>query len=180
MPIKSITAETANEWIKKNEAVVIDVREPSEFEAIHIAGAHLIPVATITEKKLPDLKNKKIIVHCRLGKRGETACERLLSDNPNLEIYNMEGGIVAWESAGFKVEKSGQKLISIERQVQITIGAGVLLGIILGYFVYAGFFLLAAFFGAGLLFAGLTGSCALAVLMSKMPWNRKNEAHCHK
>lgn len=171
--MKTINAQTAKEWLTKNEAVLIDVREPSEFNAIHIAGAHLIPVGEIHNDKLPAAaNNKKIIVHCKLGMRGKTACEKLLANNPNLDIYNMEGGIVAWENAGLKVEKSGKESISISRQVQIAIGCGVLLGLFLGVFVYSGFLFLTAFFGAGLLFAGLTGSCALATLMEKMPWNQ--------
>lgn len=172
-PIKSINAKTAQEWLNKNEAIIIDVREPAEFAAIHIAGATLIPVGTIDANKLPELNGKKLIIHCRIGRRGETACEKLLSTNPNLDIYNLEGGITAWEQAGFKVEKSGNTCLSVERQTQITIGSGVLLGLILGYFIHPGFLLLSAFFGAGLLFAGITGSCGLAIALSKMPWNQK-------
>ncbi len=171
--MKSINAQTAKEWLTKNEAILIDVREPSEFNAIHIEGAHLIPVGKISNDQLPAIANKKIIVHCKLGMRGKTACEKLLEGNPDLDIYNMEGGIVAWENAGFKVEKSGKEPISITRQVQIAIGCGVLLGLFLGVFVNSLFLFISVFFGAGLLFAGLTGSCALAMLMQKMPWNQK-------
>lgn len=175
--IKSVDAKTAKEWLSKNEAIIVDVREPGEYAAIHIAGAKLIPIGTINNEKLPELNNKKLIIHCHLGRRGETACEKLLLGNSNLDIYNLEGGITAWEKAGFDVEKTGRKFLSIERQVQMTIGSGVLIGLILGYLIHPGFLFLSAFFGAGLLFAGITGSCGLAILIGKMPWNQKNNLH---
>ena len=106
MPTQSITPITAKEWLDNNEAILIDVREPAEFNEMHIAGAHLIPVGTVCKKALPEFQHKKIIVHCRLGKRGQTACEKLCFDDPALEIYNIEGGIIAWENAGFPVEKA--------------------------------------------------------------------------
>lgn len=171
--IKSIDAKTAEKLFSKNEAVIVDVREPGEYEAIHIKGAQLIPVDVIENDKLPDLNNKKLIIHCHSGRRGETACKKLLSNNPDLDVYNLEGGITAWAKAGLKVEKSDKAYISIERQVQITIGSGVLLGLILGYFIHSGFLFISGFFAAGLLFAGITGSCGLAIAMSKMPWNQK-------
>ena len=170
---KSVDAKTAKEWLVKNEAVIVDVREPGEYAAMHIQGAKLIPIGTIDIEKIPEFRHKKIIIHCQLGRRGGMACEKLLLTTPNLDVYNLEGGITAWEQAGFKVEKSGNPFLSIERQVQVTIGSGVLIGLILGYFAHPGFLLLSAFFGAGLLYAGITGSCGLAILMGKMPWNQK-------
>lgn len=172
--IKSVDANTAQEWLSKNEAMIVDVREPEEYAAMHIAGAKLIPIETLDNDKLPELSNKKLIIHCLIGRRGKAACEKLLLNNPNLNVYNLEGGITAWEKAGFDVTKSGRTFLSIERQVQITIGSGVLIGLILAYLIHPGFIFLSAFFGAGLLFAGITGSCGLAILMGKMPWNQKN------
>lgn len=103
---KSIDATTANEWLNNNEAIVIDVRTPEEYKEVHISGAHLIPINTIEINKLPpEARNKKIIMHCKMGKRGSMACEKLLSENPNLDIYNIDGGILAWENLGFKVIK---------------------------------------------------------------------------
>lgn len=106
--VKSISPIVANEWLSNNEAILIDVRESIEHDEIHIAGAHLIPSGTITINKLPiDINNKKIIVHCMHGKRSSMVCEKLLSRDPNLDIYNLDGGIVAWENAGLKCNKKG-------------------------------------------------------------------------
>lgn len=103
--VKSIDAVTAHEWLENNEAIIIDVREPLEYQEAHIPGAYLIPLATITKNKLPTIQNKKMIIHCKFGKRGSAACEKLLSEKINAEFYNLEGGITAWENAGYKIEK---------------------------------------------------------------------------
>ncbi len=173
--IQSVDAKTAKEWLSKNQAIIIDVREPAEYASTHIAGAKLMPVDNIHINKLPELGRKKLIMYCRIGRRGAAACEKLLLNNSELDIYNLKGGISAWEKAGFEVEKSGKPFVSIERQVQITIGCGVLVGVTLGHMVHPGFLLLSAFFGGGLLFSGITGSCGLAILVSKMPWNQQHE-----
>lgn len=104
--INSIDPKTANTWLNNNEAIIIDVREPREYAAVHIKGAKLIPLGTLETNMLPpDLGNKKLIIHCHLGGRSSMACEKLLRANPNLAVYNLEGGISAWEKAGFDVEK---------------------------------------------------------------------------
>jgi hypothetical protein len=97
---------------------------------------------------------------------------KLINEDPNLEIYNLEGGISAWSAAGCEIKTSGKFFLSLDRQVQLTIGLGVLIGNILGYFISPIFLLLSGFFGAGLIFAGLSGYCGLAILMAKMPWNK--------
>ena len=104
--LKSIDAKTASEWLRKKEAFLIDVREPEEYRAMHIPGAYLIPVHSMDIKKLPpESLHKKIIVHCKLGKRGSMACKKLLNDNPNLDVYNIEGGIDQWKQCGLPVNE---------------------------------------------------------------------------
>lgn len=103
--IKLVDAVTARQWLDQNEAVIIDVREPEEYESIHIEGVKLIPLGTLHVDLLPELNGKKLIVHCMLGKRGGKACELLAASSPQLDIYNLEGGITAWENAGLKVVK---------------------------------------------------------------------------
>ena len=83
----------------------------------------------------------------------------------------IEGGINAWKEAGLPVKK-GKESISIQRQIQIMVGSAVLLGIGLGLTISPYFYLISAFFGGGLLFAGLSNTCMLAILLAKMPWNR--------
>jgi len=172
MAIKTVDATTLKRWMTNGEAVVVDVREPAEHAAESILGATLLPLGNITQKALPELGSKKLVIHCRSGKRAASACEKLLTEDANLEVYNLEGGISAWSAAGYKVESSGKFFLPLDRQVQLTIGLGVLIGSLLAYFVNPLFFLLTGFLGAGLTFAGLSGFCGLAMVMAKMPWNQ--------
>jgi rhodanese-related sulfurtransferase len=89
-------------------------------------------------------------------------------------VVNIEGGTLAWEEAGLPVVR-GQKMMSLERQVRIAAGALVLIGVILGWLVDPTFAGLAAFVGAGLVFAGLTDTCGMGMLLARMPWNRVPE-----
>lgn len=102
MGIGSISAATAKQWREKGEMVLVDVREPSEWNVNRIEGATLIPLATVKASLLPAHEGKKLVIHCRSGKRSLTACEMLTRENPALEVYNMEGGILAWEALGQK------------------------------------------------------------------------------
>lgn len=172
MPLKSIDATTLRAWLDAGEAVLVDVREPGEHGAQRIPGAFHLPLARVCTLELPDTARKRLVMHCKAGKRGAAACEKLLAEDPNLELYNLEGGLDAWAQAGYEVKASGKFFLPLDRQVQLTIGTGVLAGVILGYAVHPGFLLLAALFGAGLMNAALTGWCGLALVMAKMPWNQ--------
>jgi rhodanese-related sulfurtransferase len=172
MPIKTIDATTLKGWLDSGEAVVVDVREPAEHAAENIAAAKLLPLGGISKQSLPDISGKKLVIHCRSGKRGSIACEKLLAEDPNLEIYNLEGGISAWADSGHAVQTSGKFFLPLDRQVQLAIGVCVLFFSLLAYFANPVFALFAAFFGAGLTFAGATGFCGLAMVMAKMPWNQ--------
>jgi rhodanese-related sulfurtransferase len=179
MTMESIDAATLKRWVDNNEALIVDVREPAEYAAVKISGAKLLPLATVSKQALPDMQGKKLVIHCRSGKRSANACEKLLVQDPNLKIYNLEGGISAWEAAGHPVQSSGKFFLPLDRQVQLAIGLCVLTGSMLAYYNPA-FTLLTGFFGAGLIFAGLTGFCGLAMVMAKMPWNQRtgNAASC--
>lgn len=171
MTVQNIDAPTAKQWLDKNEAILIDVREPAEHAAQKIPNAALHPVGSICCSGIPQT-DKKILIHCQKGMRGSNACQKLMAENEALEVYNIAGGIEAWQQAGLPTESSGKKILPLDRQVQLTIGLSVLTFGLLGYFVNPAFALGAAFFGAGLTNAGLTGWCGLAKLMAKMPWNR--------
>lgn len=173
MAINNIKPEIVKRWLDKDEAILIDVREPAENKAESINGATLIPLGEISSTDIPDTNGKKLVIHCHSGRRGSGACEKLLKENPDLEIYNLEGGITAWKNNGFQINESGKFFLPLDRQVQLTIGLFVLIGSILAYFVSPAFNLLTGFFGLGLTFAGITGFCGLAMLMAKMPWNKE-------
>ncbi len=170
--MKNIDAKTLKKWLENNEAIVVDVREPAEHEAKKIAGSHLIPLGNICKNLLPKCENKKIVLHCQGGRRSANACQKLLAEDSNLEIYNLEGGISSWAASGCDMQNSGKFFLPLDRQVQLIIGLGVLSGSLLGYFYNPKFFFLSGFFGAGLVFAALTGTCALASFLARMSWNK--------
>ncbi len=175
MTFKNIDSKILKKWLENNEAIVVDVREPSEHEAEKISGSNLLPLARVCKNSLPKYENKKIVLHCRSGKRSTSACQKLIDEDSNLEIYNLEGGISAWITEGYEIKTSGKFFLPLDRQVQLTIGLGVFVGSVLGYLLSPSFFLLSGFFGAGLIFAGLSGYCGLAIFMAKMPWNKGNQ-----
>lgn len=169
--MKTITASELKKRLDKNEVILIDVREPAEYRNECIDGACLIPLGEINVEKLPSTE-RPIVIHCGSGKRSSDACIKLLAANPSLDISSLDGGITAWKQAGYNVKKSGSNIIPLDRQTQIAIGSIAFLGTILGAFVNSVFYILPAFMGAGLMFAGITGWCGMAKLLAKMPWNK--------
>ncbi|HSG69326.1 MAG TPA: DUF2892 domain-containing protein, partial [Planctomycetaceae bacterium] len=87
----------------------------------------------------------------------------------------LEGGMVQWEADGLSVVR-GKKSISLERQVRIAAGTIVFIGAMLGYFVDPAWVLLSAFVGAGLVFAGVTDTCGMGMMLARMPWNQVSDA----
>jgi len=89
-------------------------------------------------------------------------------------VVNIEGGTLACVEAGLSVVR-GKKSISLERQVRIAAGLLVLSGAVLGWLVHPAFIGLSAFVGAGLVFAGVTDTCGMGLMLARMPWNRVKE-----
>ena len=106
MTIRPVDAPTLKRWLDSGEACLIDVREPAEHAAEQIAGAKLIPLGGVCAARLPANAGKKLVVHCLRGGRGATACEKLLAEDPTLDLYNLEGGIEAWRSLGYPTRKA--------------------------------------------------------------------------
>ena len=173
--VHQTTPEQVKKWLDKNEAIVIDVREPSEFKGGHIPSALNKPLSAVCLKEvcLPEHQNKKLVLQCQGGKRSMLAAEKLLKETPGFDIYNLEGGINAWVEAGFETSyQAGRKRLPLNQQVQFTAGALVTLGVLLGWFITPAFLGLSLFVGCGLMFAGLSGWCGMMKLLAKMPWNK--------
>lgn len=105
MSIQTMDVTTLKQALDANQVVVFDVREPEEYADAHILGTILMPLGTLCYDKMPLESGKKIVIHCRSGKRSYAACERLLQKYPSLEVYNLEGGILAWMELGYPVVK---------------------------------------------------------------------------
>lgn len=151
-------------------AVLVDVREADEQARERVPGARHNPLSRLSAV---DARGAKaVIFHCRSGARTVANASRLEAA-ADCEAYILEGGIDAWKKAGLPVVSDRSQPIEIMRQVQITAGSLVLLGIALGVWVAPPFLALSAFVGAGLVFAGVSGWCGMARLLALMPWNRR-------
>lgn len=159
-------------WLKEGKALLVDVREDFEHASESIPGAISMPLSRFDAEALRTQANGRTVVfHCQTGRRSADAASRFRqSDEP---VHHLAGGIEAWKSSARPTERSASApKISVMRQVQITAGSLILLGVVLGALVNEWFFAISAFVGAGLLFAGLSGWCGMAMLLAKMPWNR--------
>ena len=108
---------------------------------------------------------------CQSGGRARKAIEKLERAGVQGCVL-VEGGTQAWMDAGLPVNRGESKVLPLMRQVQITIGIVSATGAALALAVNPWFALLPLITGCGLLFAGVTGYCGLALLLAKMPWNR--------
>jgi rhodanese-related sulfurtransferase len=164
--------------------VLLDVRTPAEYAALHAATAVLTPLEALNPQKLAsDLERVpgEVFVICHSGTRAQKAIDKLAAAGL-AQCVLVEGGIAEWTKAGLPDERQPARTISLERQVRITAGGLVLLGTAMGAWAHPGFLLLAAFVGAGLMFAGITDYCGMGMLLARMPWNqahgKQTQASC--
>ncbi len=169
--MREIGASELKAAMDRGEVQLIDVREPAEFAREHIPGARLLPLSSLDPAQLRPEPGKRLVVHCLSGKRSTQAIEKLQAAGI-ADAANFTGGIGAWKQAGYPVAEDRKAPLPIMRQVQITAGSLALLGVVLGFAVHPGFFLLSGAIGAGLTLSGITGSCMMASLLMKLPYNR--------
>lgn len=161
------------EDLRRNGRVdLIDVRTPAEFREVHVDFARNVPLDRldpVAVRRVRAGNDEPLYVICKSGSRAARACERL--GTVGLDVVSVEGGTEGWAAAGLPVIR-GKKAVSLERQVRIVAGTLVLTGAALGAFVNPIWIGLAAFMGAGLIFAGVTDTCGMGMLLARMPWNR--------
>ncbi len=152
---------------------VIDVRTPAEYRQVHIPFAKNIPLESFDPEEYAGKRcdaSIPVVIVCRTGRRAATACEQL--KRSGLEnAFVLTGGTNAWESDGHEVVR-GRKAMSLEQQVRIAAGGMVFAGTLVGAFVHPILLAIPAFVGAGLVYAGVTDSCPMAMLIARMPWNQ--------
>lgn len=172
--IQNLSAKELASLLKEEKAVLLDVREGGEYASESIPGAKNLPLSqvTIDEAHLPEHRNKTLVIHCQSGRRSMLACEKLHNDGAPYDIYNLEGGIVAWKNEGLPIKQGAKKVLPLDRQVQISIGSISLIGILLSIFANQYWLILSAVAALGLINAGVTGWCGLAQVVAKMPWNK--------
>jgi rhodanese-related sulfurtransferase len=172
MEIKTINANELHALRSSTpQVLMLDVRTPGEFNQVRAEGARLMPLDQLDPESVRNAcaGDGPVYLLCQSGNRAKQAAAKLAA--AGLEAVVVEGGTQAWESAGLPV-KRGRRMISLERQVRIGAGTLVVLGVVLGFLAHPGFFILSAFVGAGLVFAGVTGLCGMALVLARLPWNQ--------
>ena len=173
MPTPTITAQDFITNLQGDgTARTVDVRTPAEFRSEHIDGSVLIPLADLPSRlaEIRELPGPPILL-CRSGQRAVKAHE-VLARSGVQDAVIVEGGIAAYLEAGGATRR-GKATMSLERQVRLTAGALVLSGVVLGFLIHPAAHVLAGGVGLGLIVAALTDTCAMGLLLARMPWNQQ-------
>lgn len=158
--------------LAQGRAVLVDIREPDEFARRHIPAALSRPLSAFDRAHLKIASGRAVVFTCRSGMRTQSNCDRLTAAVTGA-AFVLEGGVDAWAAAGLPVQEERSAPLEMMRQVQIAAGALVLLGAVLGFLWSPPFHALSGVVGAGLVFAGVTGTCGMARLLALAPWNRR-------
>ena len=159
---------------------LLDVRTPAEYASAHVPGARLIPLNTLNvdtflAKHEP---GRPVYVLCQAGERASKAIEQFEYAGCD-DCVLVEGGTQAWVDSGLPVHRGASRALPLMRQVQIVVGSLSATGAILALLVNSWFAIVPLFFGCGLIFAGISGWCGMALLLARMPWNRAQGACSH-
>jgi rhodanese-related sulfurtransferase len=173
--MKSISASELKNLINSGMQIdLIDVRTPLEFRAMHVTVARNVPLDRLDPNALRTaggVSSDPLYVVCRSGGRSRQACEKLLAAGVT-NVVNVEGGTMACASAGAPVIR-GKSAIPLNCQVQIITGVSVIAGTIAALATANLYWLsLPLVMGAGLVFSGLTNTCAMGTMLARMPWNQ--------
>ncbi|MDA8368671.1 MAG: rhodanese-like domain-containing protein [Nocardiopsaceae bacterium] len=150
---------------------VIDVRTPGEFAAAHIPGSYNVPLDLLREhqRELSAEHGDPVVLVCRSGMRADQA-QQLMATSGLDQVHVLQGGISSWESVGAPL-KRGKGTWAMERQVRLVAGS-IVLTTVVASLAYEPLKWVAAAIGAGLTFAAVTDTCAMARMLSLLPWNR--------
>ncbi|KAF4405852.1 MULTISPECIES: rhodanese-like domain-containing protein [Streptomyces] len=161
-----------------HELTVIDVRTPGEYASGHVPGAHNVPLDRL-DAALPALRTAAergdLLVVCASGARSARACVSLAEHG--ITAATLSGGTAAWSEQGHDVHRSGggRTVWAMERQVRLTAGSVVLVGLAAGR-RWPAARLLSAGIAGGLVFSALTDTCGMARVLAKLPHNRSQDA----
>ena len=166
-----VTVTELNARLSKGERFqLIDVRSPQEYAEGHVPGAMNLPMDQ-AEARIDDLqRHDPVILICQSGTRAKMTCELLKAHHDDLIV--LEGGTKAWIDAALPVVKTVSTRLSLMRQVQMIAGTALMITTPLAYFIHIGWLTVPALVGVGIFGAGATGTCAMATLLGKMPWNQ--------
>lgn len=172
--MNTISATALSSLQAKGTVHLIDVRTPAEYGALHAKGAVNIPLDKLEPSALAYCKSDPVYLICKSGVRSRKAMGKL-ADSGFTHTFEVEGGVDGWVQAQLPVQK-GRKALGLEQQVRIIVGTLALIGAVL---VMAGQpmgLVLVVMMGMGMVYAGVTDSCGLAMMLAKAPWNKNAKA----
>lgn len=177
--MKTITVQELQQILAAGAPVdLIDVRTPAEFSSAHVPAARLHQLDGLDCGEVlasrQGAPHSPIYILCHAGTRAKKAAEKFAQAGCADSVV-VEGGTQAWVDAGLPVERGAKSVLPLDRQLQLAIGALVIIGVLLSRFVNPNWVWLSAFVGAGLMMAGATGFCPMRILIAKMPWNQKGK-----
>ena len=111
----AVTVEQVKTWFDDDDVLLVDVREASEYDQEHIPGARLMPLSVFDPVAFPVLTEKKVVIHCAVGRRSQTAGEELIKAGLR-NVRHMTGGIVEWKERGYATEVQAE----LERRISAT------------------------------------------------------------
>lgn len=169
----ALDAAAVRNLIETNpDVLLVDVRTPGEYETAHIAGSVNLPLDQVDAhlRRIVSDAGGRLVLVCQSGARATQAQQKLTAAGLT-DVAALTGGVNAWTAAGGPVARSGKARWSLERQVRLVAGGIVLAAIVASIWVPALRYV-AGFVGAGLVFAALTDSCMMGMLLAKLPYNR--------
>lgn len=176
MTIKTIQAASFLSEIAHSKPCCVDVRTPAEVRHDALDNIITMPLDQLDSRALSEKIDeqhagaKQVYLICQSGKRAQLAAEKLAA-NLTQDLIIVEGGMNAIRAEAGE-HSAPSKRMSIERQVRLTAGILVVCGVIAGYLLHPAWFVLSGFVGVGLVYAAITDSCGMALLITKAPWNR--------
>lgn len=164
-----VSPAAARQLVESHGAVLVDVRTPGEFASERLPDSRNVPLATL---KTADLAHggAPVILVCASGTRAGQA-KNLLDEGAGVPVHILEGGLNAWRRDGGAIESGDRRVWGMERQVRFAAGALVIAFVVLSL-AWEPLAWLAAAIGAGLVFAAVTDTCAMARVLALLPWNR--------
>ncbi len=170
MSLPHISPSDAKALIDRG-AILVDIRDAEEHARERIPQARNMPLSKLCETSV-GRGETAIVFHCKSGNRTRMNAP-LLARAAEADAFILDGGIESWKKAGLPVILDKKQPIELMRQMQIAAGGMALLGVVLGFAVNPAFFGLSGAVGAGLLFSGVSGTCAMMRVLKLLPWNRK-------
>jgi len=174
--MKTLSPRDVADKMKSGKIALVDIREHDEHVRENIEGAQHIPLSAIKAGTAILPANTDIVFHCKSGNRTTVNADELRACLNN-DIAVLDGGLDGWKNAGLSTKTNLRAPMELNRQVQIIAGGCVVTGVLLGILIHPAFLAVAGVVGAGLMYAGISGTCGMAKLLSLAPWNVYRISH---